>query len=224
MNQMEFNSGMPDLTGTTWWKRDGSDHFTIRDVLMTDSGIIIRADDGRQFNENVMNIYIQSDKPINIPKKAPVQKIDTSNLDEVSPVESQDDTLNKPLGSLRHNHPQANFYNDNVEMIQKPQKPVNTTNTNDLESAMVHRVLSGYFEKQEANIVDIIMTPDEGLESSIETLKNILNVPNDTIREYLKMYIQEHIKNILSKKVDEYIDAIIPKEIKEVEEEISVEQ
>ena len=59
-NYMDLGPDSPQLEGTTWWRRDGKDHFTIRDVLMGPEGFSIRTTDGRMLNGDVMDTYIQS--------------------------------------------------------------------------------------------------------------------------------------------------------------------
>ena len=127
MQQLELDpmSGF-DIVGTTWWRRDGKDHFTVRDTMIVDNDLIVLTSDGRQLNYETLNNYIQSNKPISVPKQQPKPKPirqKSTVVEEVeSPVEGSDDdydqyilpedrdVLSKPLGSLKHDHPQVNYY------------------------------------------------------------------------------------------------------------------
>lgn len=100
------NFGM-DLENTTWWSRDGKDHFTIRDVYFNGQEIQIRTMDGRMLNGDIMQEYIQSDTPVAQPTTQPqthinknllLQGLDEDNSDifiEDTPKIGQN--LNKPI-------------------------------------------------------------------------------------------------------------------------------
>lgn len=201
-NAMDFGPEMPQLEGTTWWKRDGKDHFTIRDVLMGPEGFSIRTTDGRMLNGDVMDTYIQSEVPINIPKQAPKQKIDVSHLDEVNGIDTN-------FGSLKYEH-DVNF--------QKPQAPKHTQKvqqdtpkemegpklSDSVELAMVDKV----FGKFDDNTINVQLPCDEKIINSINTITNVLNVDKKFIIQYFERKLFKYVTQNSSKIVDEWINEI----------------
>lgn len=176
-DMMAFGMDTPALENTTWWKRDGSDHFTIRDVLMAPEGFSIRTTDGRVLSGDVMDTYIQSDIPINIPKQAPAVHVSTTELnagiEEGAGVAPEPDPLHRTFGSLKHNHPGM----DTAAPTPMQEKPID-----DVDMAMIRRVLDGVDMK--APSISFIKTPE--LESALDTLVNTLKVNQDTLVRYLE--------------------------------------
>ena len=103
-NFIDFGPGSPELEGTTWWKPDGTDHFTVRDMLISPEGFSVRTTDGRMIRGDIFETYIQSDTPIHISKQAPVQKIDLSKIDELGGVTINSPKASETLGSLNYEH------------------------------------------------------------------------------------------------------------------------
>lgn len=212
---MDLGPDTPQLEGTTWWKPDGTDHFTIRDILMAPEGFTIRTTDGRMISGDVMETYIQSEVPINIPKQAPVHKVNVKELDEISQVEEVDGKSN--FGSLKYNH--------DVEFAEPPAQrhhmkdPINdpigdpSPRINSVEQAMVDRVLG------KVNLDDLVATSINHIESvdnGIVTLVNTLNVPRKEINVYLTNRIKDKIVVLTQQAVEEYLHATLGDELPEV--------
>ena len=214
---MDLGPDTPQLEGTTWWKPDGTDHFTIRDILMAPEGFTIRTTDGRMINGDVMETYIQSEVPISIPKQAPVHKVNVKELDEVSQVEEVDDKSN--FGSLKYNH--------DVEFAEPPAQrhhikdPINdpigdpdpAPRVNSVEQAMVDRVLG------KVNLDELVATNINHIESvdnGIVTLVNTLNVPRKEINTYLTNRIKDKIIVLTQHAVEDYLYATLGDETPEV--------
>lgn len=191
---MDVSMGSMGLEGTTWWKQDGSDHFTVRDVMMGPDGITVRTSDGRMLNGSVLETYIQSDEPINIPKQAPVQKIDVGDLDKDTPVEPT-----KPLGSLKNSHPGVTFAED-TNHYGVPKDPINepitpTSQSPDIDSvdlAIIERVLGN----ADFNCIHVEVVDDGVIATGIGTLHDVLNIKHDTIEKYLVAKIKTNLGNI----------------------------
>lgn len=208
---MDLGPDTPQLEGTTWWKPDGTDHFTIRDILMAPEGFTIRTTDGRMINGDVMETYIQSEVPINIPKQAPVHKVNIKELDEVSQVEEVEDKGN--FGSLKYNH--------DVEFAEPPAQrhhmkdPINdpigdpdpTPRINSVEQAMIDRVL-GRVNLDE--LVSVGINTIESVENGVVTLCNTLNVPRKEINMYLTNRIKGKIASLVQQSVDDFLNTVVP--------------
>lgn len=208
---MDLGPDTPQLEGTTWWKPDGTDHFTIRDILMAPEGFTIRATDGRMINGDVMETYIQSEVPINIPKQAPVHKVNIKDLDEVSQVEEVDGKDN--FGSLKYNH--------DVEFAEPPAQrhhikdPINdpigdpdpAPRVNNVEQAMIDRVL-GRVNLDE--LVAVTINTIDSVENGVVTLCNTLNVPRKEINTYLTNRIKGKIASLVQQSVDDFLNTVVP--------------
>ena len=208
-NYMDLGPDSPQLEGTTWWRRDGKDHFTIRDVLMGPEGFSIRTTDGRMLNGDVMDTYIQSEVPINIPKQAPKQKIDVSHLDELGSVKVGE---TQSLGSLKYDH-DVNF--------QKPQAPKHTPKTGEavqeqtgrtlgesVELAMVDKV----FGKFDDSSIDIKLPNDDKTITSIKTITDVLNVDKKFIVQYFEQKLSKYVAEKSAQIVEAWMNQIIPEE------------
>lgn len=209
---MDLGPDTPALEGTTWWKPDGSDHFTIRDILMSPEGFSIRSTDGRLINGDVMETYIQSEVPINIPKQAPTAKINTNILDELSSV----DTADNNFGSLRYNHDVA--FNEPPAPRHHLKDPINdpigntqrNETVNGVEQAMIDRVL-GKVDMDE--LVAVGINNIESVDNGIVTLVTTLNVPRKEINSYLLRRVNNKISDMIKNAIDDYLNASLGEEI-----------
>lgn len=214
MNQQtELAMGMEGmaLENTTWWKPDGTDHFTIRDILMGPDGMVIRTLDGRQIDGSVMETYIQSDTPIAIPQERPVANIDVKGLDPDSPVE-QTQPQQKSFGSLRNSHPGVTFKED-TRHYGMPKDPLNDplgsegTSNNDIdpvEYTMIDRVLG----KASFDCIHVDVQDDGTILNGISTLHDILNVKRENIEAYLTQRIMASLKDIAKTACDQLLEVI----------------
>jgi hypothetical protein len=177
-NMYEFGGDTPALEGTTWWRPDGGDHFTVRDVLMGPEGFTIHTTDGRMISGEVMETYIQSNEPISIPKQAPAQHITTEELtagiDEADAAgviqEPGQDVLHKTFGSLKYDH-------SNIQQPTQQEIP-----TDNIDMTMIKRVLDNIDIKDP----DVTISVTSDLQSAISTLINILNVDMEALVKYFK--------------------------------------
>jgi len=203
-NMMSFGGDMPELEGTTWWKRDGSDHFTIRDILMSPEGFSIRTTDGRLINGDVMETYVQSEVPIEIPKKAPVEKINVAALDPDSPISQERDGN---FGSLKYRHDVA--FETLPEPRHHPINPVNVEGPVDcgedgITVSIIDRVLGKTIETKINDLVNITLNT-EALKSGVNTLIEILNIPAESIANYLMLRLETKLNPILKEAIDSFM-------------------
>ena len=209
--QQIMDFGGQELEGTTWGKPDGSDHFTIRSILIGEEGLSIQTTDGRLISGDVMETYVQSDGPISIPKEAPVYKIDTENLDELSTTKADN------FGSLKYQH-DVQFANPTgtrhhpIDPINDPiGEPSNTgsgqptQSTRNVEYLMIDKVLGKYMNDELAAVtINPITTVDNG----IHTLHDVLNIDHKDIHEYMVQRLTNHIQDMVSKSVDAYLSGL----------------
>lgn len=67
-NGITFGDQGPLMEGT-WYNPSTGDSFTVRDSFFEDGQYMVTTMDGRMLGYNMIQNYIKSDKPINIPKK-----------------------------------------------------------------------------------------------------------------------------------------------------------
>ena len=223
---MDFNPDSMGVEGTTWWKPDGSDHFTVRDLIMSPEGMTVRTTDGRTLDGRVMETYVQSEVPIAIPKHAPQQRINLTGIDDSTPVEQAGV---KPLGSLKHSHPDVKFQPDNrprsvpktndpLEQplsqlqstiddtpapVEEPQVPA-APNIDPVDLAMIERVLG----KASFDCIHVDVQDDGTLANGISTLATVLNVSPANIRNWLNWKISQQVQVIADAATSQLMDTV----------------
>jgi hypothetical protein len=89
----------PALNGH-WYNPRTGDSFTVKDTYFEDNNLFCITTDGRRLDYNIMQNYIQSDKPFPKQNQPVKPNIPDSILNEVLPVNSSDRTLNNNAGPL----------------------------------------------------------------------------------------------------------------------------
>lgn len=202
-------TGEINLEGTTWWKRDGSDHFVVREVLISPEDFSIHTMDGRILSADVLDKYIQSDTP---PAQKPAQpKIDLTGLDETgdtSFVVNDEQKQSKNLGTLKHSHPGVNFAPDNRHYgVPKDviNEPLNGPEMDPVAHAMIDRVLG---QTNMDELIYVGVNTIDKVESGIVILANTLNVKRSELKTYLLNRIGKRIKDLVENALDEFFNAI----------------
>lgn len=221
--------GDQQLEGTKWWSRDGSDHFTIHEVLISPEGFSVRTTDGRLLSADILEKYIQSDKPISdmITANKNQQPIDISGLDEVDSTSIHTDA--QPFGSLKFSHPGASFKQPSrQQMVRKEPDPINDPLPgnefkehevpevpNELDAisyGMIDRVLGkANFEE----LVTVNINSIEKMDEGVVTLVNTLNIKRSELKSYIAGRLAERFESMINMAVDVYLDNLLGKETTE---------
>ena len=85
-NGLMFGMEGPNMEGT-WYNPRTGDSFTVRNSFFQDNQYIVQTMDGRVLDYNTLQEYIQSDRPIEMPKPQPKQEslpVEVENLIEGS--------------------------------------------------------------------------------------------------------------------------------------------
>lgn len=217
--------GGTGLEGTKWWSRDGSDHFVVREVLISPEGFSIRTDDGRLLSGDVMETYIQSDTPVGDMNRRPEARIDPRQLEGMDAAAIVDDGK-KPakggkFGSLKYSHPGAVFQEpkQNNRMVRKEPDPLNDPLNNPLieeqeqmeeldevSFGMIDRVL-GKVDMNE--LTSIVINPIDKVDSGIVVLVNTLNINRKELRTYMANRIGEKFQEMLNESLDQYFNGLL---------------
>lgn len=221
-NTMDIGiDGGTGMEGTTWWKKDGSDHFKIREVLMTDTGFSVRTEDGRLINADNLEQYIQSDTPITGREQQYVPQIDPSQIEGLdSTAIVHDDSNPKPFGSLKYSHPEAKFKQDNrPRMIRHEPDPINdpldaqpeqyeepgSQGMNGISCSIIDRVL-GKFPMDKLATVNI--NPIDKVDECFVVLTNTLNIRRYEIKEYLTNRLVDKIMDMINEALDFHFNSL----------------
>lgn len=89
----------PILNGH-WYNPKTGDSFTVRDTFFEDNNLICMTTDGRRLDYNMLQQYVQSDKPFPKQNQPVKPNIPDSILSEVLPVNTADKPLNNNAGPL----------------------------------------------------------------------------------------------------------------------------
>lgn len=226
-NNMDLGvDGGTGMEGTTWWKRDGSDHFKVREVLITDTGFEIRTEDGRMISADVLEQYIQSEVPItgHEGQQPHTPRIDPSQLegiDSTAIVHEEQEQGSKNFGSLKFSHPGAKFQQPTTQrMVKKESDPLNdpigdpvdianhptATELDAVSYGMIDRVLGGVDMK---DLATIQINPIEKVNGGVIVLVNTLNIKRDELRAYMAGRIAEKFQDILDASLTTYFNSVL---------------
>lgn len=225
VNNDTMDMGMGGETGlenTTWWKPDGSDHFTVREMLMSPEGFSVRTTDGRLLPASVMEQYIQSDTPITgQERQQQTPKIDPSQLegiDKTAIVSDDIETNKKSFGSLKYSHPGARFQQPaHQRMVRKEADPLNDplvpentpaeqTELDAVSYGMIDRVL-GNINTDE--LVAVNINPIEKVDGGVVTLVNTLNIKRSELKTYMVDRIAGQFESMVNAALSVYFDDLL---------------
>ena len=225
MNKDMMDMGMDGNTGlenTTWWKPDGTDHFTIREVLISPEGFSVRTTDGRLIGGEIMETYIQSEVPITGHEREQVTpRINAKTLEGIDGAALVDDKPAKKFGSLKYSHPGARFQQPKSQrMIRKEPDPLNdpldaqpvdepediNNELDEVSFGMIDRVMGNVDMNQ---LTSISINPIEKVDNGIDVLVNTLNIKRKEIRSYLAGRISEKFQEMLDEALDFYLNGLL---------------
>lgn len=215
--------GETGLENTTWWKPDGTDHFTIREVLMSPEGFSVRTTDGRLLSADIMESYIQSDSPITGHEREQQTQINPRQLEGIDTAAIVTDDNPKGFGSLKYSHPGAKFEQPSRQgMVRKEMDPLNdplvqqgTEAPVELDAVsygMIDRVL-GKADFDE--LVAVTVNPIEKIDQGVVTLVNTLNITRPELKTYMVGRLAEKIESMVNAAFSVYFDNLLGQEVNE---------
>lgn len=207
-NGLMFGMEGPNMEGT-WYNPKTGDSFTVRNSFFQDNQYIVQTMDGRVLDYNTLQEYVQSDRPIEMPKPQPKQEslpAEVENLIEDSSDNMYDilpedlDMINgspKSLGNLATpiNHLQGD------PIVSAPYTQV------DQNFAMIEKALA----KKSMPEIQVAIDWQNFPQREMDMLIDIMDVNEDEIidwytnqidinylAECLKEVIKDHIHKQLS--------------------------
>lgn len=191
-----MNDILDSVQGTTWYHRTNGDKITVREVIFDMDGsmqyIIDTGNGGRKtIDASVLNDYIQSDKPLNLPKHMPPpQKIKIGDLEG----RPNDGTAQKiMLDGLDDNDFEYTNFRENTPTrfegmgIDQPTIPRPQLKLDMLTSAPSSNwsIIERALKKTEMPTIENKYVWENYPQKEIDMLIDILDVPQDDIIEYL---------------------------------------
>jgi len=98
-NGIMFGAQGPMMTGT-WYNPNTGDSFTVRDCFFENNQYVVSTTDGRVLSYDIIQHYVQSDKPIEMPKTPQQETLPTEVADLIADDIFVDDDIygvNNPL-------------------------------------------------------------------------------------------------------------------------------
>lgn len=224
VNNDTMDLGMGGETGlenTTWWKPDGSDHFTVREMLMSPEGFSVRTTDGRLLPADVMEQYIQSDVPITgHEREQQVPRINPKQLEGIDKSAIVADDIEKPkdFGSLKYSHPGAKFQQPSrQQMVKKEADPLNdplVPENTPAEQTELDAVSYGMIDRVLGNVnidelVAVNINPIEKVDGGVVTLVNTLNIKRSELKTYMVDRIAGQFESMVNAALSVYFDDLL---------------
>ena len=104
MSGINFSMDGPIMDGT-WYNTTTGDSFTVRDTFFQDNQLMVATTDGRLMDYNMIQNYIKSDKPINIPKQQKNNEIPIEVIELLeSPTPQDPYMLEEDMALISNNH------------------------------------------------------------------------------------------------------------------------
>lgn len=104
MSGINFSMDGPIMDGT-WYNTTTGDSFTVRDTFFQDNQLMVSTTDGRLMDYNMIQNYIKSDKPINIPKQQKNNDIPIEVIELLeSPTPQDPYMLEEDMALISNNH------------------------------------------------------------------------------------------------------------------------
>lgn len=176
MRGIMFNGDGPTMSGT-WYNMKTGDSFTVRDTFFEDNRMVIQTMDGRMLDFERIQDYVQSNQPIELPKKQETLPAEVENLLGDNPsggFEMSNDELMEiqALTNPTSNQPKlGNIYNGNSGLDEVPGTTISTpvlTNNSIIDKALSKRDLPNiqvgvdwdHFPSREINMLMELMDVD----------------------------------------------------------------
>lgn len=204
-----FNNGImfgmegPNMDGT-WYNPKNGDSFTVRNSFFQDNQYLVQTTDGRLLDYNVLQNYVQSDKPIKMPNQQKKQEslpsevldlIEEDNNEDFYMLPEDMEMINGNSNSLGNLASQPQQQNTNATDNTKPSLEMNDMNI--IDKALKKKTLPNI----QVN-VDWIDFP----KAEIGMLQDMMDISiNDIIKWYTNQIDVDYVVNELKNAIEEFI-------------------
>lgn len=216
-NGIMFGTGGPMMTGT-WYNPSTGDSFTVRDCFFENNQYVISTTDGRMLGYDVIQNYVQSDKPIEMPKKTQETSLPSEVMDILDDRSDDDifvdtDIYGAPsptpvsLGNLNTSNSRTVDVASNVGIIKKALDKAS-------KPEVVANIVWSDFPKKQIEMLAEIMEIDtkeivEWYASQLDTTRIAIAIHNSLVN-YINEQLYGHKQIIedteLSMESEEYLN------------------
>lgn len=143
-NGLMFGTEGPNMEGT-WYNPQTGDSFTVRNSFFQDNQYLVQTTDGRILSYEQLERYVQSDRPIEMPKPQPKhEELPAEVADLIADTDVVKDDYMLP---------------EDLALLQGPSKPLGnlgatTTSANTIESTGYMQVANSMIELNDFNITE----------------------------------------------------------------------
>lgn len=206
-NGLMFGMEGPNMEGT-WYNPKTGDSFTVRNSFFQDNQYIVQTTDGRILDYNTLQSYIQSDRPIEMPKPQPKHETlpaEVENLIEC-PSDNMYDILPEDL----------NMINGGSKSLGNLATPTNRTQGDPISSISYTQVDQNFTMIEKAlakkSMPDIQVSIDwkNFPQREMDMLIDIMDVNEDEIIDW---YVRQIDTNYLAECLKEVIKDHIHKQL-----------
>ena len=213
-NGIMLPSDVPMLSGT-WYNPQTGDHFTVRDCFIEDNNIKVMTTDGRMLDYNIIQRYIQSDKPI--PKQEPPKKPAKKAAPKVNVAAGLNKSVSESIDDILTPEDKAllgepiNTLNEPINALDEPYMPTSkltTCNTGPFKPELKNAdIIAKGLKKAEKPTIDVKLIWNTFPEKELSALTEIMDIPVEDIVNWMT---EEYFKfDDLKKSVGEYIRNVI---------------
>lgn len=207
-----FGTEGPNMEGY-WYNPKTGDQFIVRNSFFQDNQYLVQTTDGRLIEYDQLQHYVQTDKPIDLPKPEPKEEPLPA---EVADLIATDDTYLLPEDA---NLLQPKKLGNLSNTLPKPQviiEPVNTSDAHIIDKALGKKDMPDL----QVNI-DWVNCP----EREIEVLIDIMDINPDSIIDWYTSQIDvEYVANSLRSAVKDFINKKFAKQEEIIKEQESGEK
>lgn len=142
MNGINFSMDGPIMDGT-WYNITTGDSFTVRDTFFQDNQLMVATTDGRLMDYNMIQNYIKSDKPINVPKQQKNNEIPVEVVELLESSSPQDPyMLEEDMNLIYNKTPMPTVATSNNCITPKLYTDIVVGTVKTEDQRLVERVLS----------------------------------------------------------------------------------
>lgn len=210
-NGIMMMGDMPMLSGT-WYNPKTGDNFTVRDCYLEDNGIKVLTTDGRMLDYNIIQNYVQSDKPISKQPKVDAPKKSTNNSAPKTNITAglEKSSIPESINDILTPEDQVLLGYTSPDLIDAPHAPAAKTTASvpkpkaELKNA---DIIAKGFKKAETPLIDVKLYWAAFPEKELNALTEIMEIPVEDIIDWMT---EEYFKfEDLKESIAKYIKHVI---------------
>lgn len=178
-NGIMFGTNGPMMTGT-WYNPVTGDSFTVRDSFFENNQYVVSTTDGRVLSYDVIQNYVQSDKPIEIPKKQQQDKLPDEVVNLIAGDTGEDGLFVDGLFVDTDIYGVNNPLTPSLGNINKPLPYSTPVETPSFNVGIIKKALDKYTRPQ----VDCNIIWDNFPKKEIQMLNEIMEIDTKDIVEW----------------------------------------